>query len=131
MPCSIDRPQAGLDRACGALGRLHMACDLQAALRRLGDEQTHLVDGVAPRFAVDADLDDLRSEQHDLAHRLHDLVGRVGIEVFRIDDVVLLDHLGRGPELAAHAADDQAGIDDGRTGDPALVDRDPMGGVRV
>ena len=99
-----DDVEAGVDRALRAVAGLDVRVHLGAALRRLGDEQLDVVDRVAPRLAVEADLDHLGAEQHVLADRLDDFVAAVRLEVLGIDDVVPLVHLRRRRELAAGAA---------------------------
>src|SRR4030095_9418246 len=101
-----DGPDPRFYRATSAIARLDVALDLEATLRCLADEELDLVDRIAPRLAVDADLDDCRAEERVLPDGFDDLVRRIGVEVFGIDDVVVLGHLGCGPELPAHPADD-------------------------
>ena len=127
----LDRPDPAVDRVLRAGGRLHVAGHFHSGLRRLAHEHPDLVGRVAVRLAVDADLDHLRAEQDVLTHRLHDLVRRVRVEILRVDDVVVLRHLGRREELAAHAAYDDSRVDDRRARKPSLLDRLPQRGVGV
>src|SRR5436190_17850379 len=98
-----------------------MAGDLEAGLGGLGDEEAHLVGGVAVRLAIDTNLDDLGAVQDVAADGLHDLVVGVRVEVLGVDQALALGNWG---ELAAEAADDEAGVDDPGARDPALFDRD-------
>jgi len=58
-----------------------VAFDLAAARRGLADGQLDVVDRVAPRLAVDAELDGPRAEQHVLADGADDLVRAVRVDV--------------------------------------------------
>ena len=115
--------EAGIDRALRSVARLHVRVDLRAAPGRFADEELDVVDRVAPRLAVEADLDHLRPEQQILADRLDDLVAAVGLEVLRIHDVVALVHLRRRVELSAGGTDDEPRRNDRRPRDPSLLDR--------
>src|SRR5437763_4225427 len=128
----LDRPDAGLDGPTRTLLSLDVSCYLQpAGIRGFFDEQLHVVYGVRVRLAVNTDLDDLGSEQYILADSLDDLVGSIGIQVFGIDDIVLLHHLRRGIELPTHTADDDAGIDDRWPGKPSLFDGHAQGRIGI
>ena len=95
MPASIAR--------CPPSRRLDVPVHLGAALGGFRDEQLDVLDGVAPRLAIHADLDRLRAEEQVLAHRLDDLVGRVGLEVSGYTMLWCLYISGVGVELPTGA----------------------------
>ncbi len=124
----LDGPDAGFDGAQGTGMRLDVTGDFHSGLGGFGDEELHLVDGVAVGFAIDADLDDLGAIQDVAADGFDDFVVGVGVQVFGFDEGFALGHRG---ELAAESADDDAGVDDGGSGNPALFDGDAEGAVGV
>ena len=117
-----DGPDARLDRAARAIDRLHVTLDFESCLGGLSDKEPDLVDAIPPRLAVHTDLDHPRTEQRVLSDRFHDLVRRVRLEILGVHDVVIERHLRRRPELSAHPPDDDAGVDDRRSRNPALLD---------
>ena len=108
-----------------------MAFHFQPRLRRFADHQPDFIGGVAPWLAIDTDLDHARADERILAHGFHDFVGRIGFQIFRIDDLPVERHLGIRRELSAHATDDQAGRNQRRAGHPPLLDRAPQRDVGV
>ena len=126
-----DYVDARVNRALRSLWCLHVPFDFAAAFCSFADRQPDVGNRVPPRLAVDAELDGPRPEQHILADRFDDLVRAVGIDVLRKDDVVLLVHLGRRPELPARAADNRPRRDHGRPRQPSLLDRLPQRSVGV
>src|SRR5713101_4905773 len=108
----------GVNRALSAFGCLHMAFNFAATLRRFVNGQLDVVNRIAPRLTVDAQLDCPRSEQHVLADRADNFIRTVGIKILRVHDFVLLVHLGRWPQLSARAPDDYARWDNGRPRQP-------------
>ena len=125
----LDRGDAALrgDLRSGVGGAVRR--DLDAPGRGLLHERAHVLDRVEVRLVVHRDLGQLRAEGDVLADGLADLVGRVRVEVFRDADV---GALGRDAVvLAAVRPDDPAGVDDRGTGNEAVLDGAPQGGVRV
>src|SRR5579864_2519309 len=119
----LNGPYTCLNRTARSFLCLHVSGYFQAArVGRFTDEQLDVLNRIQVRLAVHADLDYLGAKQYILPDRLDDLVGRISVKVFGIDDVMLLDHLRCWIELPAHAANDDARIYDHRSRDPSLLD---------
>ena len=119
----LNGPYTSLNRAARAFLGLHMSSHFQAAgIGCFTDEELDVLHRVGIRLAVHANLDYFGAKQYVLPDRLDDLVRRVSVKIFGIDDVVLLHHLRCRKKLPAHAANDDAGINDGRSRNPSLLD---------
>ena len=74
-----------------------MTLDFAAAFGCFADREFDVFNRIAPRLAVNAELDRSRAEEHVLAHGADDLIVGIGIKVLRVYQVVLLVHFRRRP----------------------------------
>src|SRR5882672_7750099 len=124
-------PDASLDCTASAIDRLTMTFYLEPGLGRLTHHEFDFVHTVSPRLTIHADLDDLCSIKLILPHGLDDFILSVGVDILRVNDILPYAHFRSGPELASHAADNDAGVNNLRTRDPSLLNCLAEGSVSI
>ena len=115
----FDRGDARFGGIVGACVGPAMRRDLEAGLRRLGDNELDVVNGIDVRLIVHDNLDELGSVVDILADGLEHLVAGIGEEIFRLAEFA---PARLQLKLPAVRSDDAPGVEHGGPGHDALFD---------